>query len=167
MKKPVIDNTIYDVPVSALVEYPGNARVGSVEAIAESLRVNGQYRPIVVRRETREILAGNHTWKAAKHIKWDTIKVTYVEGLTDQQAKRIVLADNRYNDIATYNVPDLTALLEGLPSLEGTGFDDYVLTNLEAAFTQAPEPVGTLGNGETERQPQVLTCPNCNHVWEK
>jgi ParB-like chromosome segregation protein Spo0J len=141
---PNIDNTIYDAPVSALLEYPGNPRQGSIEAIAESLRINGQYRPIVVRRETREILAGNHTWKAAKSIGWKTIKVTYVEALTDQQAARIVLADNRYNDIATYSVPDLTALLEGMTSLEGTGFDQYVLTNLEAAFTPLPVLTATM-----------------------
>lgn len=157
---------IYAVPVDALLEYPGNPRNGNVEEIAKSLQINGQYRPIVVRRETREILAGNHTWKAAKQLGWETINVTYVENITDIQATRIVLADNRYNDIATYNVPDLTALLETMPTLEGTGYDTYVQTNLEAAFPGNSDAETLKAQADELLKPaKTITCPNCSHTW--
>lgn len=51
---PNIDSTIYKVPVAALKEYRDNPRVGNVPAIAESLKANGQFRPIVVWRETHD-----------------------------------------------------------------------------------------------------------------
>lgn len=169
-KEPKADQQeqIYIVPVSALEEYSGNARQGDVDGIARSLQINGQYRSIVVRRETREILAGNHTFKAAKKLGWKNIKVTYLDGLTDEQARRIVLADNRYNDLATYNVPDLTKLLEEMTTLDGTGFDNYVQTNLDALIKD-DQPLAT-GNTDsmpdTDKPPKTMTCPQCSHSWE-
>jgi ParB/Sulfiredoxin domain len=56
------------VPIDDLVPFPGNPRRGNVAAIKQSLEENGQYRPIVVRRQTREVLAGNHTLQAAKEL---------------------------------------------------------------------------------------------------
>jgi len=49
------------VPIESLKPYKGNPRRGNIDAIRESLRVNKQYRPVVVREKTREVLAGNHT----------------------------------------------------------------------------------------------------------
>lgn len=164
---PAPDLKVYQILISALHPYPGNARIGNVEAIARSLQINGQFRPLVVRKETREILAGNHTWKAAKSLGWTHINVVFVEGITDQQAARIVLADNRTSDLAEYNVPDLTALLESLPTLDGTGFDNYVATNMEAAFQAPQETLRSNAEDALGAQPRTITCPNCHHVWEK
>ena len=54
------------VPLEKLSPYPYNARRGNVEVIRESLRVNGQYKPIVVQKSTGHVLAGNHTLEAAR-----------------------------------------------------------------------------------------------------
>jgi hypothetical protein len=48
-----------------LQHYPGNARRGDTEAIAESLAVNGQFRPLAVQASTSYVLTGNHTMDAA------------------------------------------------------------------------------------------------------
>lgn len=125
---PIHDNSIHEVAIDKLKGYKNNPRVGNVEKIAESLEANGQFRPIIVRKETNEILAGNHTWKAAQHLGWKTIKVTYVEKLTDEQAARIVVADNRLPDLGDYNQDALAELLAGLAlspngGLAGTGYE--------------------------------------------
>lgn len=57
--------------ISDLSTYHKNPRRGDVDAIAESLKARGQYRPIVVNIGTHashdyEILAGNHTYLAAR-----------------------------------------------------------------------------------------------------
>lgn len=133
-KNPQVDNTIYEVKVTELKEYPKNARVGNVAQIAESLMVNGQYRPIVVRKENNEILAGNHTYKAARELGWETIKVSYVENLTDEEAAKIVLADNRYNELGTFDNNKLLELLKELDELSGTGYDEQFLQDLKETF---------------------------------
>lgn len=124
------------VPIDQLVPYGSNPRRGNVEVIAESLRVNGQYRPVVARTGTNEVLAGNHTLAAARHLGWDQIAATFVD-CDDEQAKRIVLVDNRANDLAEYDNEALAQLLAELPSLDGTGFDqdavDELVAMLEAA----------------------------------
>lgn len=105
-----------------------------MDRIAESLATNGQYRPIVVnlgRKTGRplEILAGNHTFKAAKQLGWETITATTVD-VDDQEAARIVAADNRTADLGGYDWQELAELLAPLPSLEGTGYTEDELAEL-------------------------------------
>jgi hypothetical protein len=136
------------VPVASLTPYPGNPRRGDVDAIRESLRTNGQFRPIVVDRPTMQVLAGNHTLRAAKKLGWTEIAVTYVD-VDDERAKRIVLADNRTNDLAGYDPAELVSLLTDLPSLEGTGYD-------EAALDELLDEVGpTVRGGVRFRRPRL------------
>ena len=75
------------VEIDSIRPFEANPRRGDVEAVAESLRVNGQYRPIVVNRPTGEILAGNHTWQAAKRLGWKSIAATFVEVDAEQAAE--------------------------------------------------------------------------------
>lgn len=120
------------VALKRLVPYPGNPRRGDIEAIKESLEGNGQYRPIVVRADTLEVLAGNHTLRAASELGWEEIVASFVS-CTDEEAKRIVLVDNRTNDLAGYDEEALVALLQELSSLEGTG---YEAADLEALLAE-------------------------------
>ena len=65
------------VPIDDIHPYPSNPRRGDLEQIKTSLQANGQYRPIVANRRDGSVLAGNHTWKAAKALGWDQIAVTW------------------------------------------------------------------------------------------
>jgi DNA modification methylase len=121
------------IPIDSIQPHPRNVRQGDVGAISESLKLHGQYRPIVVQKSTGHILAGNHTYKAAKALKWKQIAATYVD-VTDDQAVRILLMDNRANDLASYDDPALAEILKQLMEteqrLEGTGFDPDDLEQL-------------------------------------
>lgn len=132
------------VAVTDLREHPANPRRGDVDAIAASLEAHGQYRPIVAQRSTRYILAGNHTWKAARRLGWKHIAVTWVD-LDDQTAAQVLIADNRTSDLASYDDAALAALLRSLPDLAGTGFDAHDLDRLEGVFDRpftASDPTG-------------------------
>ena len=117
---------INQVKIDHLEPHPQNVRQGDVGAISESLRIHGQYKPIVVQKSTNRILAGNHTWKAAKSLGWSDIAVTLVD-VSDEQALRILLMDNRTTELATNDNEALASLLESLASseesLEGTGYE--------------------------------------------
>jgi len=127
--------TTETVRIDDVRPHPKNVRQGDIGAICESLQAHGQYRAIVAQRSTGLILAGNHTWKAAKQIGWRDIAVHFID-CDDDQAMRILLADNRANDLASY---DDAALLEALQQiavsqqgLAGTLFDNDALDDLAA-----------------------------------
>lgn len=124
-KKP-LDNIIIvkteKVLVSKLKFYPKNPRIGNVDAIAESLRVNGQFKTIVVNLRNMEVLAGNHTLKAARQNKMEYLVANFVD-VDDEAAKLIVLADNRTSDEGKYDQPILMELVVSLKSLEGSGYN--------------------------------------------
>jgi ParB-like chromosome segregation protein Spo0J len=130
MKSNIKVGQVASVPINSLEGYPTNPRRGDIDAIAQSLKAHGQYRPIVVQHGTNYILAGNHTYKAAKKLGWKKIKITYIE-VDEQTARKIVLADNRLTDLAGYNEPLLKSLLQALPELEGTGFTQSEVDTLD------------------------------------
>lgn len=164
MTEAMIPDTLKElrVPLDSLKPYKGNPRRGNVSGIVESLRFNQQYRPIVVRSKTREILAGNHTWLAAKELGWDEIAATFVD-CDAQTARRIVLADNRYNDTAGYDDAELASLLSELNwHLDGTGYDQEAVEKILAEVSPDFQPV------DSETQPRLdekspVVCPECGH----
>lgn len=123
------------VPIDSLHPYRDNARTHDLDVIRESLRTNGQYRPIVVNDGGKtgrpsEILAGNGTWQAAKEEGWTEVAVTWVN-VDEDGARRIVLIDNRANDLAGYDDDALAAILRDLSGeYEGTGYDNAFLDEL-------------------------------------
>lgn len=111
------------VEMGEVVEYHANPRRGDVGVIKESLEAHGQYRPIVVNVGTHaehqmEILAGNHTFRAAKELGWEQIDAVLVD-VDDEEAARIVLVDNRSSDLAENDGQTLADLLRSLPTLDG------------------------------------------------
>lgn len=145
------------VPLEDLTQFPGNARRGNVETILESLRANGQYKPLTVRRqgETLTILAGNHTYLALlRHEEsgredcrdWelandrpcqicievdadDPTTLAHLIECDDATATRINLVDNKAADEGDYDREALDALLATLDDdLVGTG---YALSDAE------------------------------------
>lgn len=128
------------IPIDQVRPRKGNPRRGDIDAIAESLTRNGQYRPIVVNKATSEILAGNHTYAAARRLGWAHVAVTFVD-VDEDQAARIVLADNRTADLGHYDDDLLADLLRSLDGgdLTGTGYDQDDLDALLA--TPAPADI--------------------------
>jgi len=122
------------VDIDSVKTHPKNVRQGDIGAISESLKTHGQYRPIVVDERTKLILAGNHTWKAAKALGWSEINAGFIETKDDDEALRILLTDNRTTDLASYDDEELAELLKQLSEtdigLEGTAFDGDDLDSL-------------------------------------
>lgn len=150
-----MENTTEHHHPNTLTTYHTNPRRGDVQAIADSLHTNGQYRPIVINRGTHtgtpnEVLVGNHTLQAIQHLatqhpedpRWDSV-TTYVVDVDTDQAARIVLADNKTSDNANYDDDTLHALLSAVDhDLDGTGYNYDDLDALEAIVnpTEPAEP---------------------------
>lgn len=153
------DLTIEIVPIDSIKPYERNPRRGDLDEIQASLRYHGQYKPIVVRKQTKEILVGNHTWHAAKAEGWADIAIVRRSVPSDDDAAKIVLVDNRTSDLAGYDEPELASLLQDLPDLEGTGFDPGDMDKMLAEFAGGlddPHPP-ELPTDPTTRTGDILT----------
>lgn len=101
------------VDPSTLKPWPKNPRKNDgepVAKVAESIRRFGFAAPIVARAETREILAGETRWKAARQLKLKEVPVRFVD-LGEREAHLYALADNRLGELAEWDTPELHALL--------------------------------------------------------
>lgn len=172
------------VAIDTLKEFEGNPRKGNVKALVESLEANGQYRPIVVQKSTKQILAGNHLWKAAQELGWKEISVVELD-VDDMQAKKIVAADNRLADMGVYDEQKLLDLL-GEIDLVGTGYVAADVDDLLALIEEQQSPEWKVADKTAqyenvqkrptleeradryaERTIRLLMCeyPNPQYVW--
>ena len=93
------------VPIDTLVPDPENAREhpeDNLNSIKESLTLYGQVKPVVVRRATNVVIAGNGTMEAAKQLGWTKLAVSYVD-MNEVEAAGYGLADNKTSDLAKWN----------------------------------------------------------------
>ena len=150
----IIQGKTETVKIDSLRPHPRNPREGDIGAIHQSINNNGFYGSVLAQQSTGFILAGNHRWQAMLQAGATEIPVTWID-VDDDHALRILLADNRTNDLATYNDDELSTLLEELVqttgTLAGTGFDGDDLDDLLTTFNQ-PEP--------------KTTCPKCGKPLE-
>ena len=124
------------VPIIALKPFSGNARMGDIGAISQSLAAFGQYRPVVARRDGT-VLVGNHTVQAAKALKWETVSVVWLD-VDDVEAIRIAIMDNRTTDLATYDAEMLKTLLSEVNDYVGTGFSQEDVAEIYAGGSTKP-----------------------------
>lgn len=132
------------VPVGDLRPHPKNPRMGDVGAVSESIKAHGFYGGLIVQKSTGHIVAGNHRYKAAVHLGYTELPVDYID-CTDEEAVRILIADNRSSDLATNDQAMLLELLEGMAktdlSLLGTL---YSLDDLDDLIFEAQNPFGSV-----------------------
>jgi hypothetical protein len=162
----VLNQATETIAIDAIRPHPKNPRQGDIGAIHQSIDANGFYGAVIAQRSTGFILAGNHRWKAAQQAGATEVPVTWVD-VDDDHALRILLADNRTNDLATYDDNALADLLKSLHestgTLAGTGYDgddlDDLLNEINPNFLPTDEEPPRLD------QKSPVTCPKCGHEF--
>jgi ParB-like chromosome segregation protein Spo0J len=148
---------------------PRNARTHSPEQIEQlraSIREFGFTNPVLLRPDGM-IGAGHGRVEAAKAEKLALVPTCVVEGLTDDQWRAYVLADNRIALSAGWDEDllreELRALTELDVDLGSLGFDDGELDLLfaEPATKDAPEEFPAFD----EDIPTEHACPKCGYAW--
>lgn len=134
------------VAVGGLRPAERNARQHDAErdipVLMESLRRFGQRKPVVARRDTREVIAGNGTLQAAVRLGWTHIAVSWFHG-TDEEAQAYAIADNRTAELSAWNWEELAAQLADLREADAElpgalGWSEEMLAPLLAAEWTAP-----------------------------
>ena len=97
--------------LDSLSSDPNNARLHSprnLKVIADSLARFGQRRPLVVRRTTRTVIAGNGMLQAMRDLAWTAADVLWVDD-DDQTAAAYALVDNRAGELSAWDYDMLQA----------------------------------------------------------
>ena len=129
------------VPVEQLREDPANAKKHgdrNIGAIRHSLRTFGQRKPLVVRKQTMTVMAGNGTLRAAVAEGWPKVACVLVAE-SSARARAFALADNRTSELGEW---DYERLAEQLPELKdatllGWSEDELKAINLDATWEGA------------------------------
>lgn len=138
--------SVEQVPVGDLKGHAKNPRQGNVDIVAESLSTFGQFRPIIVNSRNNTIIAGHHTWLAARKLGWPTISVAWMD-VDDDTHTRIMLMDNRSSDLGTYDDTILAELFASLPDFSGTGYTPAEVQDLiDNVKVDVQESVRNLGD---------------------
>lgn len=137
----LVEQEYKKIPIDAIRRHPKNPRRGDVAEIGKSIAKNGFYGAIVVQKSTNYIIRGNHTWLAAQRKGLKEVPVL-VADVDDATALRILAADNRTGDLATYDDQELLHLLQEIDQdyggLEGTGYAEVDLDGLIRSLSNEP-----------------------------
>lgn len=155
------------VPITDIEPHPLNPNEGDVEAIVESVIVNGCYRPVWVSRRSGYIVGGTHLYLAHLSEGASSVPVDWVTCEDEAHEVRILLVDNELTRRGLYIEPLLVESLQRLektnPALRGTGFDRHDLLRL---IDKGKEP---LNLSRLTREPTELLartrCPRCKHEF--
>lgn len=166
------------VPIADVRPADRNPNNGDVEQIAESIIVNGFQVPVIARRDTHEIVAGNHRYYALISLGATHVPVIWTE-MDDAAAMRFLIADNR---MARLGRDDPALLLELLHEVEdatplglaGTGFThedlDYLTDIIGGPLELDVDDDRDLEAEATEfakqRGLRTITCPDCGHEFQ-
>lgn len=117
---------VCEVTRSKLKPYERNAKIHSeeqVQKIADSINEFGFVSPCLIDRDYN-IIAGHGRVMAAKLLGMDTVPCVFIEGLTDEQRRAYILADNRLTELGAWDIDLVTSELEDIDiDIEMLGFD--------------------------------------------
>lgn len=148
--------------ISALAPYPNNARTHSpeqIDKIAASLQEFGFVNPVLI-DEKNMIIAGHGRVMAAKQIGLEKVPCVRVEGLTEEQIRAYILADNRLAEDAGWDEDILKTELQELKengfdiSITGFGIDDISFDDID--FSEQDEGIDELEE-ETKEEPFTIS----------
>jgi len=157
---------IETVAVKSLSSDPANSRLHdekNILAIMASLRRFGQQKPIVVDISS-VVRAGNGTLEAARRLEWDTILIVRSE-LQGADMVAFSIADNRTNDLSTFDSEILRAQLEAMDEeLQAcAGYDAVDIAGLASEY-DAGELDDASDDDYVESYQVVVTCNNESHM---
>lgn len=141
--QPVNDGNIVYRPPGELKPYEGNARVHDekqITAIMASIKEFG-FTGVVVTNEDGMVLAGHGRLDAAKRLGLATVPVRVATGLTPEQQRAYILADNKIAQMSKWDKPKLQSEIEMLMTedfnIEVTGFST---AEIDLMIDSSPSP---------------------------
>lgn len=139
--------------VNELIPYANNSRTHDdrqIDQVAESIKEFGFTNPILI-DEDNGVIAGHGRLLASKKLNLDEVPCIILHGLSDEQKKAYVIADNKLALNAGWNEK---MLMKELFTLEGKEFD-LLLTGFSSDELKSLVDIDITGDG-VESSPQIV-----------
>lgn len=147
----------FKMKISDLNHPEKNIRIHTEKQLAEferSIRMFGQIRPVVI-DEKNTILAGNGLVLTLKRMGEEEVIVIKYTNLSENQKKKLMIADNKIFNLGIEDLDTLNHFLEELgDDLDIPGFDEELLQTMVAEAEEVTEKIaeyGTLDQDEINR----------------
>ena len=144
---------VITMKLSELVKPEKNVRIHTEQQLKEferSVTMFGQIRPIVV-DENNVILAGNGLYDTLLQMGKETADVYKYEDLTENQKKKLMIADNKIFSLGIENLDTLNSFLEDLQGdLDIPGFDEEILKQMVSEAEDITEKLSEYGTLDDE-----------------
>lgn len=147
---------ITTIKLADLVKPEKNVRIHTEQQLKEfqrSVKMFGQIRPIVI-DENNVILAGNGLYDTLVAIGKETADVYRYVNLTENQKKKLMIADNKIFSLGIENLETLNSFLDDLQGdLDIPGFDEEILKQMVSDaenITNKLSEYGTLDDEEIQ-----------------
>ncbi len=152
---------VITMKLADLVKPEKNVRIHTEQQLKEfqrSVKMFGQIRPIVV-DENNTILAGNGLYDTLIAMGKETADVYQYDNLTENQKKKLMIADNKIFSLGIENLETLNSFLEDLRGdLDVPGFDEELLKQMVSEaedITDKLSEYGTLNEDEIQNIKKV------------
>lgn len=136
-----------------LVKPEKNVRIHTEQQLKEfqrSVKMFGQIRPIIV-DENNVILAGNGLYETLIAMGKETADVYKYDNLTENQKKKLMIADNKIFSLGIENLDTLNSFLEDLQGdLDIPGFDEDILKQMVSEAEDVTEKLSEYGTLDDE-----------------
>ena len=144
---------IITMKLADLVKPEKNVRIHTEQQLKEfqrSVKMFGQIRPIVV-DENNVILAGNGLYDTLLAMGKETADVYKYDNLTENQKKKLMIADNKIFSLGIENLDTLNSFLEDLQGdLDIPGFDEDILKQMVSEAEDVTEKLSEYGTLDDE-----------------
>lgn len=144
---------ITKMKLSELIRPEKNVRIHTEQQLREfrrSVTMFGQIRPIVI-DENNVILAGNGLYETLVAMGRDTADVYRYDNLTENQKKKLMIADNKIFCLGIENLETLNCFLEDLQGdLDIPGFDEEILKQMVSEAEDITEKLSEYGTLDDE-----------------
>lgn len=130
-----------------------NVRIHNENQLKEferSLKMFGQLRPIVI-DEKNVILAGNGLYDTMVRLGFKDAECYQVNDLTENQKKKLMIADNKIFSLGIENLDTLNQFLEDLKDdLDIPGYDEEILKQMVSDAEEVTEKLSEYGTLDAE-----------------
>lgn len=144
---------ITTMKLADLVKPEKNVRIHTEQQLKEfqrSVTMFGQIRPIVV-DENNIILAGNGLYDTLVAMGKETADVYRYDNLTENQKKKLMIADNKVFSLGIENLETLNSFLEDLQGdLDIPGFDEEILKQMVSEAEDITDKLSEYGTLDDE-----------------